>query len=123
MDSRHAASPPPGAVPGAPVRPGARDIRAVLDDLDEQIVSIVLHRIELGRRYQSIRRTEGLPASELTWENLVLRRYASRLGSKGAAIARAVLSLSQLTATETAERGQHSTPHNGSRADNSGTAR
>ncbi|MFG2193645.1 hypothetical protein [Streptomyces sp. NPDC048639] len=85
------------AVPGGgAAQTHGREIRAVLDDLDEQIVAMVLRRAELARRYQSVRRMSGLPATELAWENRTLGRFADRLGAKGADIARAVLSLSQL---------------------------
>ncbi|HEY9370021.1 hypothetical protein [Streptomyces sp.] len=74
-----------------------REIRALLDDLDGQIISMVLRRAELARHDQSVRRTSGLPASELARENGVLRRYAEELGRHGVDIGRAVLVLSQLT--------------------------
>ncbi|MEV6314522.1 hypothetical protein [Streptomyces sp. NPDC051776] len=104
---------PGGGTPGAASRSGTpggaaqthgREIRAVLDDLDEQIIAMVLRRAELARRYQSVRRVSGLPATELAWENRMLCRFADRLGTKGADIARAVLSLSQL-ATARGGRG------------------
>ncbi|MEU6084096.1 hypothetical protein [Streptomyces sp. NPDC047108] len=85
-----------GGPGGAAAQTHGREIRAVLDDLDEQIVAMVLRRAELARRYQSVRRVSGLPATELAWENRTLSRFADRLGAKGADIARAVLSLSQL---------------------------
>jgi len=85
---------PPAQVPAQAL---GRDIRAIVDELDDQIVRAVLCRAELARQEQSERRRAGLPASELAWENAMLARYADRLGRKGADIARAVLSLSQLS--------------------------
>lgn len=71
------------------------DLRALLDNLDGQIIAMVLRRAELARHYHAQRRTAGLPQSELNWENQMLRRYAELLGRKGTDIGRAVLALSQ----------------------------
>jgi chorismate mutase len=81
----------------APARTDRREIRALLDDLDGQIISMVLRRAELARYEQSARRMSGLPASELARDNSVLGRYAEELGQQGVGIGRAVLVLSQLT--------------------------
>ncbi|WP_326699988.1 chorismate mutase [Streptomyces sp. NBC_01754] len=80
----------------APAHSDGREIRALLDDLDNQIVSMVLRRAELARYEQSARRRSGLPASELARENGVLGRYAEELGRQGVDIGRAVLVLSHL---------------------------
>ncbi|MFF8102500.1 hypothetical protein ACF07S_22590 [Streptomyces sp. NPDC016640] len=85
--------PGPEAVPGAA---GEREVRAVLADLDGQIISLVLRRAELARHDQALRRLSGLPVSELAWENGVLARYAGELGRQGADIGRALLMLSRL---------------------------
>jgi len=72
-----------------------RNTRAIIEDLDEQIISMILRRAELARRHQSLRRAAGLPDIELARENEELRRYVARLGRQGAEIARVVLSLSR----------------------------
>ncbi|MEU5631213.1 hypothetical protein ACH47C_15860 [Streptomyces rishiriensis] len=84
---------PPQAVPASA---GEQEIRALLADLDGQIITLVLRRAELARYDQSARRLSGLPASELAWENAVLGRYAEALGRHGADIGRALLTLSRL---------------------------
>ncbi|GAB7108607.1 hypothetical protein JCM4814A_69210 [Streptomyces phaeofaciens JCM 4814] len=66
-----------------------------LDSLDDQIIALLLRRAELARGHRSARRTAGLPASELTWENRVLARYGARLGRPGTGIGRAVLALTE----------------------------
>ncbi|MFJ8154973.1 hypothetical protein [Streptomyces sp. NPDC094468] len=76
-------------------RADGADMRALLENLDVQIVAMVLRRAALARHYHAQRRTAGLPQSELAWENQVLGRYAEPLGSRGTDIGRAVLALSQ----------------------------
>ncbi|MEV7035058.1 hypothetical protein AB0N99_33135 [Streptomyces sp. NPDC093272] len=76
-------------------RADGADMRALLENLDGQIVAMVLRRAALARHYHAQRRTAGLPQSELAWENQVLGRYAEPLGSRGTDIGRAVLALSQ----------------------------
>jgi chorismate mutase len=78
-----------------PMRADGGDLRALLENLDGQIVAMVLRRAELARHYHALRRSAGLPQSELAWENRVLRRYAELLGGKGTDIGRAVLALSR----------------------------
>ncbi|MFG2576082.1 chorismate mutase [Streptomyces sp. NPDC048481] len=79
-----------------PADAGEAEVRALLADLDGQIITLVLRRAELARYDQSARRLSGLPASELAWENAVLGRYADALGRQGADIGRALLMLSRL---------------------------
>ncbi|MER6784450.1 hypothetical protein ABT330_07425 [Streptomyces sp. NPDC000658] len=83
----------PQAVPASA---GEQEVRALLADLDGQIITMVLRRAELARYDQSSRRLSGLPASELAWENAVLGRYADALGRPGADIGRALLTLARL---------------------------
>jgi hypothetical protein len=85
----------PQAVPACG---GEQEVRALLADLDGQIISMVLRRVELARYDQSSRRLSGLPAAELAWENGVLGRYADALGRQGVDIGRALLTLSRLPA-------------------------
>jgi hypothetical protein len=66
-----------------------------VEELDEQLVALILCRAELARRDQLARRAEGLPARQLSGENRMVRRYATRLGPRGGDIAVAVLALSQ----------------------------
>ncbi|MEU2622620.1 hypothetical protein ABZ642_31600 [Streptomyces sp. NPDC007157] len=84
-----------GATPAEPARGDGSDIRALLENLDGQIVAMVLRRAALARHYHALRRTAGLPQSELAWENQVLRQYTEPLGTKGTDIGRAVLALSR----------------------------
>ncbi|MCQ9131384.1 MULTISPECIES: chorismate mutase [Streptomyces] len=79
-----------------PANAAEREVRALLADLDGQIITMVLRRAELARYDQSTRRLSGLPASELAWENAVLGRYADALGRAGVDIGRALLALSRL---------------------------
>ncbi|MFG2951515.1 hypothetical protein [Streptomyces adustus] len=78
-----------------PVRAAGGELRALLENLDGQIVAMVLRRTELARHYHALRRSAGLPQSELAWENQELRRYAEQLGGRGTDIGRAVLALSR----------------------------
>lgn len=74
--------------------------QARLDELDEQLIHLLMARIDGGRLHNLNRRGAGLPTAVLSWENAIVRRYSSRLGREGGDIARALLALSRrITAT------------------------
>jgi chorismate mutase len=66
-----------------------------LDELDEQLLTVLQRRAELAREEQRDRRENSLPAWSLTQENAMIRRYTDRLGRSGAEIAVAILALSR----------------------------
>ncbi|MFJ3218731.1 hypothetical protein ACIPLC_22765 [Kitasatospora sp. NPDC086801] len=89
---------PPGDAPRVPppsAEGTADPAAAELSELDEQLIAQLVHRVRLARDHQLSRRAAGLPTTSLAQENAMLRRYASRLGDRGAGIALAILELSR----------------------------
>ena len=67
--------------------------RAVIDDLDAQILQLVAERRDASRRIQHLRRVAGVPGIQYARENEIIARYTSGLGSSGARLALLVLEL------------------------------
>jgi chorismate mutase len=67
--------------------------RAQLDDIDEQIRSLVLARRQVSQQVQQLRRAAGGPRIEHSRENEILTRYSAALGRPGVSLALAVLEL------------------------------
>jgi hypothetical protein len=78
--------------------------RKSLNELDEQLICLLVSRVDRAREDQRARQAAGLPATRLSWENEMLRSYASRLGEHGTQIARAILALSRPPAVAPARR-------------------
>ena len=67
--------------------------RAVIDDLDTQILQLVAQRRDASRRVQHLRRVAGTPGIQYARENEIIARYAAGLGSPGTRLALLVLEL------------------------------
>jgi chorismate mutase len=65
--------------------------RAVIDDLDAQILQLIAERRDASRRIQHLRRVAGSPGIQYARENEVIGRYTSGLGSTGTRLALLVL--------------------------------
>lgn len=76
----------PGSVP-APL--------PTVEEIDQQLVALILHRAEQARRDELTRRLQGLPVRQLASENEMVRRFAADLGERGSVIATALLALSR----------------------------
>ena len=67
--------------------------RAVIDDLDAQIVRLVEQRQQVSRRVQQLRRSAGTTGIQYARENQVIARYTSELGQPGTRLALLLLEL------------------------------
>ena len=67
--------------------------RAVIDDLDKQILQLVAERRDASRRIQQLRRVAGSPGIQYARENEIIARYTSGLGASGPRLALLVLEL------------------------------
>ena len=67
--------------------------RAVIDDLDAQILQLVEQRRQVSRRIQQLRREAGSPGIQYARENEVIGRYTTGLGQPGARLALLLLEL------------------------------
>ena len=67
--------------------------RAVIDDLDTQILELVAQRRDASRRVQQLRRVAGTPGIQYARENEIIARYTSGLGPSGARLALLLLEL------------------------------
>ncbi|WP_018680909.1 hypothetical protein [Actinokineospora enzanensis] len=77
--------------------PVGTDDHPELDELDERIIALVLHRAHRARHHHQARRAAGLPAVRHSAEYDMVRRYSARLGPQGARIAAALLALARPT--------------------------
>lgn len=81
------------ALGGPPLPDSIAACRALIDEVDEQILALITRRRQISREVQTRRMAAGGPRVELDRENAVLARFADRLGSPGRDLALAVLSL------------------------------
>ena len=70
---------------------GVEHGRALIDDLDHQLRSLLRRRREISRAVQARRVAEGGTRVQYRRENDIIRAYSSDLGGGGVAIAMAVL--------------------------------
>jgi chorismate mutase len=67
------------------------DGRAVLDDIDNQLMRLLSERRAVSKQVQQLRVQEGGSRVEHSRENAIIRRWADALGDGGAELALAVL--------------------------------
>lgn len=77
---------------------------AGLREFNELLIHLLLRWIQRAHDRQLARRTAGLPAIDVSWENAIVNQYAARLGREGAEIALALLTLSRPAARRPRER-------------------
>ncbi|MHB2023131.1 MAG: chorismate mutase [Mycobacteriales bacterium] len=65
--------------------------RALIDELDEQLLALLHRRRAISSQIQQLRMAGGGSRVEHLRELAIIRRYSQRLGSTGAAMALAVL--------------------------------
>ena len=67
------------------------DGRAMLDDIDARLMSLLSERRAVSRQVQALRVADGGSRVEHSRENAIIRRWADTLGDGGADLALAVL--------------------------------
>ena len=67
------------------------DGRALIDDIDDKLLSLLAERRSVSTQIQRLRVEAGGSRVEHTRENAVIRRWADALGESGAELALAVL--------------------------------
>jgi chorismate mutase len=67
------------------------DGRAVLDDIDNQLMRLLSERRAVSKQVQQLRVQEGGSRVEHSRENAIIRRWSDALGDGGAELALAVL--------------------------------
>jgi len=83
--------PSSAAVAAALAEPDVARVREALDDIDDVIATAVTQRAALTALLQAARVRAGRPRVDLQRERRVIARYSSQLGTRGAALAEAVL--------------------------------
>ncbi|WP_030205312.1 chorismate mutase [Streptomyces sp. NRRL S-87] len=68
-------------------------LRRSIDHLDEEVLLLLERRRELSEAVQHARIEAGGRRTELSRENVVIKRYADRLGRPGGTMAMALLEL------------------------------
>jgi chorismate mutase len=67
------------------------DGRALIDDIDGELLSLLARRREVSSQIQALRVEAGGSRVEHSRENAIIRRWADSLGDGGAELALAVL--------------------------------
>ena len=67
------------------------DGRALLDDIDARLMSLLSERRAVSKQVQQLRVQDGGSRVEHSRENAIIRRWAETLGDGGAELALAVL--------------------------------
>ena len=67
------------------------DGRAVLDNIDDQVIALLARRRAMSKQVQQLRMDAGGSRVEHSRENAIIRRYADSLGDGGVELALAVL--------------------------------
>ena len=89
-----AAVPAPAApASGQPTPAGVLSGRALIDDLDARILTLISERVTTAADIQSARIAEGGRRLDLKRETEIIARYREALGRPGVTIAMAVLEL------------------------------
>jgi hypothetical protein len=79
------------------------DAAVGLREFNELLIHLLLRWVQRAREQQLARRTAGLPAINVAWENAIVDQYAARLGQDGAEIALALIALSRPTSPAPAD--------------------
>ncbi|MFI9367022.1 chorismate mutase [Kitasatospora sp. NPDC053057] len=66
-----------------------------LSELDRSLIRMIRRRAELVGEIEALRRAAGLPRTELTRENRMLKEYQSGLGRPGVRLALLLLELAR----------------------------
>lgn len=69
------------------------DVRAVIDNLDDQIINLLLQRAATSQQAQQRRLAAGGTRRDLNRERVLFARYQTSLGATGLEVAAAVLRL------------------------------